>query len=211
MANSDYTKSPDQILLDLINTDNPDANLDLTEVTLSGPTIVTTGTETDPAYLNRKTKMTVTAVNGSGYKESVDVNYTRLHYRDVFTTADPDTVRFPVANRTFNLGSNTLLSHLLPEINATQNLNLQPEDFWDLPLPTFEGLPPYEDKFVKLEAKAESKIFIGGVMLKVNPNPYDLANLPVTTLSGLMYPTWQVKLVNFVDDVMDQGVGVAYW
>lgn len=211
MANIDYTQSPDQILLSLIKEDNPGKVLDLSLITLGGPSIVTVGDETEPSFNNRKTKMTVTAVNGSGYKDTVDVNYNRLHYRDVLPTVDPSTVRYPVSTDTFDLGTNTVLSDLLPDINATYGLNLAADDFWEVPLPTFEGLPPYDDKFVKLEAKPASKIFIGGVNLKVNPNPYDLANLPVTTLNGLIYPSWQVRAINFVNGTMDQGPGIAYW
>ncbi len=212
MANQDFTKDPDNILLDLINVDNPGHTFTVAEVTLAVPTVVTTGSETDPSWLNRKSRLTVSAANGSGYADSVDVFYNRVAYRDVLTTTEADTVKYPVATETFDLLDRVNLSDLLTEINTRHALNIQPDDFWDMPLPTFTGLPPYDDAFVKLEAKTSSKIFIGGVQLKINPNPFDLANMPVTTLQGLVYPTWQVRAVNFVNGTMSGGgAGVAFW
>jgi hypothetical protein len=211
MANIDYTKGPEDILIDLINDANPDNTLTLAQVALSTPSIVTDGTEVGPSFNNRKTKLTVSAIPGSGYSESVDVQYNRLHYRDVFPTTDADTIKYPVSTHTFDLADHTKLSDLVPQINQRYGLTLSADDFWEMPLPTFEGLPPYDDKFVKLEALPASKIFIGGVQLKVNPNPFDLANMPVTTLNGLVYPTWQVKFTNFVTETMDGGPGVAFW
>jgi hypothetical protein len=129
----------------------------------------------------------------------------------MLTPTEADTVKYPKTTEHFSLGENTALSHLLPQINSKYGVNLQPEDFWDTTLPTFEGLPPYDDKYVKLEAKPDSKIYIGGVLIKIDPNDYDLANMPVTTLGGLIYPTWQVRAVNFVNSVMDRGAGNAFW
>lgn len=211
MANLDYTKSPDQILLDLINEDNPGHTLTLAQVSLGAVSIVVDGSETEPSFNNRKSKLTVAATPGFGYADSVEVKYNRLHYRDIIPTDDPDTVRYPASTDAFDLLDRTLLSHLLPDINTRYGLNLVPDDFWDTDLPTFEGLPPYDDKYVKLEAKPASKIYIGGVNLKVNPNPFDLANMPVTVLEGLIYPSWQVRAINFVNGTMDQGPGIAYW
>lgn len=212
MANQDFTKDPDSILLDLINEDNPGHSFTAAEVTLAVPVVVTTGQETDPSWLNRKSRLTVSAVNGSGYADTVDVFYNRVAYRDVFPTTDPTSVKYPVTTEGIDLLDRVNLSDLLEDINATHALNLQTDDFWDAPLPTFEGLPPYDDKYVKLEARPTSKIFIGGVQLKINPNPFDLANMPVTTLQGLVYPSWQVRAVNFVSNTMsNNGAGGAFW
>lgn len=211
MEQIDYTKSPDEILLTLINNDNPGKNITLAQVALATPSVVVDGSETGPSFNNRKTKLRVSAVNGSGYADYVDVSYSRIHFRDMLTPTEADTVKYPKTTEHFSLGENTALSHLLPQINSKYGVNLQPEDFWDTTLPTFEGLPPYDDKYVKLEAKPDSKIYIGGVLIKIDPNDYDLANMPVTTLGGLIYPTWQVRAVNFVNSVMDRGAGNAFW
>lgn len=211
MANSDYTKSPDEILLDLINTDNPGHNITLEQITLAPPSVVVTGTETDPSYLNRKTKVRVASVAGSGYTDYVDVTYNRIHFRDIITPTEDNTVQFPKTTEQFTIGTNVNLSDLVPQINSQYNINLQPGDYWNVPLPTFEGMPPYPESYVRLEAKADSKVYIGGVQIKINPNDYDLANLPVTTLSGLIYPTWQVRFTNFVSNTMDKGAGFTFW
>lgn len=211
MDQLDYTKSPDEILMTLINNDNPGKNITLAQVELATPSIVTTGDETDPSYLNRKTKLRASAVPGSGYAEYVDVQYNRLHFRDIMTATEDDSVKFPKTTEEILLGENTSLGQILPEINERYGLNLQTSDVWDTMLPTFEGLPPYDDKYVKLEAKLDSKIYIGGVLIKIHPNDYDLANMPVTTLQGLIYPTWQVRTVNFVSGTMDVGPGVNFW
>ena len=211
MANQDFTKDPDSILLDLINNDNPGHNLTVAQVSLAVPTVVTTGQETDPSYLNRKTRLTVAPVQGSGYKDNVNVFYNRVAYRDVLVTEETTAVRFPLTTEGIDLLDRTNLSDIVVDINILHGLNLTEDDFWDQPLPSFEGLPPYDVKFVKLEAKPTSKIFVGGVNLKINPNPFDLANLPVKILNGLVYPSWQARAVNFVNSTMDQGPGVAFW
>lgn len=211
MDQLDYTKSPDEILLTLINNDNPGKNITLAQVALATPSIVTTGDETEPSYLNRKTKLRASAIAGSGYAEYVDVQYNRLHFRDIMTATEDDTVKFPKTTEEITLGENTSLGQILPQINDRYGLNLQTSDIWDTMLPTFEGLPPYDDKYVKLEAKLDSKVYIGGVLIKINPNDFDLANMPVTTLNGLIYPTWQVRTVNFVSGTMDVGPGVSFW
>ncbi len=211
MAQIDYTQSPDEILLSLINNDNPGKNITLAQIALATPVVVTTGDETEPSFNNRKTKLRASAVANSGYSEYVDVNYNRLHFRDILTTTEASSVKYPLTTEAIDLGENTSLAELIPEINTHYGLNLQPEDFWNTTLPTFEGLPPYADKFVKLEAKPDSKVYIGGVQIKINPNPFDLANMPVTTLSGLIYPSWQARFVNFVSNTVDRGPGNTFW
>jgi hypothetical protein len=213
---SDYTKSPEQILLDLINNDNGTSfGLD-TLAFLSAPT-VRANDDGQPSFNNRLSTIRVTAVDGSGYGQYVDMNYRRIHFRDVFPiTADDPTVQFPIVDESYDLGSNTYLSDLIPQINAKHGLNLQPSDYWDKSLPTFSGPPPYDPAYVRLESQSTSKVYIGGVQIRINPNDYPLdQRLPTTELSGLEYDNteWMIPpsyapLHTFVSQTMTQS---GYW
>lgn len=212
---SDYTKLPEQILLDLINNDNS-TSFQMGQLLFSAPT-VRANDDGEPSHNNRRTSIRVTAAEGTGYTNYVNVQYNRIHFRDVFEVANPDpAIEFPVAAMEFDLGENARLTDLIPEINTRYGLNLQASDFWDRALPAFDGPPPYADSFVRLESKPESPVFVGGVRLRIKPNDYPLdQRLPNNTLSGLEYDntSWMIpeaypKLDAFIATKLSQP---GYW
>lgn len=168
---TDYTKLPEQIIVDLINEFNPGLSLTTELVTFGLPTAATGQT---PA---RNTDLTVTAVPGSGYK-----NFKALQYNRVDLAVIPGTrsVEFPA-------GDATLISEMIPEINVRFGLNITEVDYVDGPLPTFTGVPNEKLDF-QLSANADSLVYIGSVILKLHAEDIDLAVVisnPV--LNGLVY------------------------
>lgn len=212
---SDYTKLPEQILLDLINNDNG-TSFELGQLVFQAPT-VRANDDGEPAHNNRLTTIRVAAAEGSGYANYVDMKYRRIHFRDVFELSNPDNaIEFPIASIPFDLAENTRLVDLIPTINQRYGLNLQATDFWDRALPVFEGPPPYANAYVRMEAKVESPVFVGGVRLRILPNDYPLdQRLPNNELSGLEYDntTWMIpeaypKLQTFLETKLSQP---GYW
>lgn len=187
----DYTKSPDEILVQLINDEN-ETTLTIADLVLDTVAIAPDPIPDRPSFNNVRTSMGVSAAVNSGYTGGVTVKYNRVHLRTVFPTTDPDTVQYVQSTDAYLPGERTKLSDLLPEINAKYNINIRPEDIFDMDLPTFSGPPPYSDMYVRLEMKAASKVFFGAVNIKLLPGDWDLANLQFTELDGLVYPAWDI-------------------
>jgi hypothetical protein len=167
---SDFTKLPQQIVIDLINNDNSTA-LTPDLLTFGLPTAATGDNPT------RNTELSLTAKAGSGYKGSVTVKYNRV---DLSTVPGARSVVFPK-------GDATKIADLIPEINAAYQLNLQPEDFVDGDLPAFAGQPNEQHDF-QLAAGADSLCFINSVTLTVHADDIDLASVITTQeLNGLVY------------------------
>lgn len=167
---TDFTKSDVQILIDLLNAKVP--NLALT------PELVTFGLPSLNALNGRNTKVTITAVPGSGYKNFRDLEYNRVDYAVI---PGARSVEFPK-------GDSTLISELVAEINARFGLNISANDYVDGPLPEFvEGQPNQKIDF-NFTAAADSLIYRGTMVLKVINEDIDLAVVitdPV--LDGLEY------------------------
>lgn len=166
----DFTKAPEQILLDQINNDNSSA-LTLQQVSFGLPT---TTTGTSPA---RDTQVTVSAVANEGYSGSVVVEYNRVNISTV-----------PGARSTvFPKGSAVNISDLIPQINAAYQINLTTADYTDGPLPTFTGAPNEEHTF-QLVISSDSLPFENSVTLTVKANDIPLSSVITTsTLNGLVY------------------------
>lgn len=207
---TNYQLSPKELVVGLVNTDNS-LSIPITAVTLSLPSIVE-NLDGQPAYNNRKTAITLTAVPGEGYTNSVEVKYNRIHYRDIFPHTGDNSIEFPVATDTFALGANNTLADIIPAINALRSINLQTTDYVEKALPTFSGFPPYLlEKYVLLEAKPEAPIYIGGINLRIMPNLYPLESFSVTTLNGfdnLQIPAAWGRVSEFVDNVL---TAPGYW
>jgi hypothetical protein len=166
----DFTKAPEQILLDQINNDNSSA-LTLTQVSFGLPTTV------GGASPARDTQVTVSAVAGEGYSGSVVVEYNRVNISTV-----------PGARSTiFPKGSAVNISDLIPQINAAYQINLTTADYTDGPLPTFTGTPNEEHTF-QLVMNSDSLPFENSVTLTVKANDIPLSSVITTaTLNGLVY------------------------
>jgi hypothetical protein len=166
---TDFTKGDTQIIVDLINERN--AGLSLT------PLLVTFGLPTLNATDARNTKVTVTAVPGSGYKNFKSLLYNRV---ELAVIPGARSIEFPK-------GDALKIADLIPEINARYQLNLTTNDFVDGDLPNFTGTPNEKLDF-QLAANADSLVYIGSVTLKIIAEDLDLAVVIANPiLDGLVY------------------------
>lgn len=187
---TDYTKSPDEILVQLINDENG-RNFSITDLDLLNIAIAPDPVSGRESYNNSRTSIGVFAADGSGYKGNVGITYNRVPVRDVFGTTDDISVRYPNSEDGYKLQDRVNLVDLIPEINSRHAINLQPSDVFDIALPTFDGPPPYDPKYARLEIAGLHKVFFGGINIRVLPNDWDLNNMQYTELNGLVYPNDQ--------------------
>lgn len=167
---TDFTQLPLDIMCALINATNA-TSLTKNDITFGAISVQASG--------NKNTGVTITAKAGSGYTGTRDLTYDRVDLATIPGTRSNE----------FALGSATKAIDLIPAINAAYQLNLQPEDYENDDLPTFDGVDPQEKKPFTLRAKAGSYIFRGSVNLLIDGNDVDLAQLiTVTELDGLTYP-----------------------
>ena len=167
---SDFTKTPHQILLHLLNESNAATNLALAESAVTFGDI----TEHDGAV----TEVTVTAASGSGYSGSVDVTYNRvdLGFMNVLT---PSLVIETEATATDDA---TLLAYL----NELYDINLVAGDLVSSVIPELE---PDVNTPVDFTAEAANKIFWNKATINLTAPMVELASVvPVTTLDGLYAP-----------------------
>lgn len=183
----DYTQSPDEILVQLINEENG-RNIKPADLNLNSLAIAPDPISGRPDFNNVRTSIGVAAAAQSGYKGAVTVKYNRVHVRQVFPNNDDPSTRYATTQDAYEPGEHTSLSQILPDINARHSINLKPDDIFDMDLPVFEGPPPYADSYVRLEMRSSHKIFVGGINIKIKPNPWDLVGLQFTELNGLLYP-----------------------
>lgn len=174
---TDFTKSAQQIIIDLVNNDN---TLALTPalVTFGAPTAATVG-----GSITRDTDLTLTAVDGSGYTGSATIHYNRV---DLSTVPGSRSTTFPK-------GDAVNIADLLDEINAAYGINMSNTadpahaDFTDGPLPAFTGTPNEEHTF-QFTADANSLVWENSVQLTVHANDIALSDAITTpTLNGLTY------------------------
>ena len=185
----DYTQSPDDVLVALINEEN-DRTFTVADLVLHNLAIAPDPVSGRDAFNNVRTALRVDAAQNSGYINGVDITYNRVNLRDVFPNNDPPSVRYPVSTDAgYVLGERTNLVDILPDVNTRYGINIQASDVFDNVLPTFEGPPPYDPAFIRLELMAGHKVFIGGINLRILPNDWSLSNLTYVELDGLLYPT----------------------
>lgn len=176
-------KTSDLLVLDLINEDNPDANLKLEKVTLLPPI----DNPAENALLN--SQLTVKARKNSGYILTQDVTYDRLVggalFRNIAAYLD---VKEPKSS-----------VDLLNELNKQYGLMIKPEDIVDAPIP--EGTNPVLDD---PEAEAPPAVqhtitfaedcyaYKGAINVLIGERPQVGERLSLvitkTELSGLQYP-----------------------
>lgn len=166
----DYTKPPEQLVVDIINNDNG------TSLT---PDMVTFGT---PVLLDGSGKynsqVVATATDKSIYRGSTTISYNRIDIGDI--PAGRPTI-FPVFQE-------VNISDLIPKIDEAFNLALTPADYIDALLPTFLDNIPNEEKPFDLFAAPTSLIFLNKLTLRVHrPAINLLLAIPNVILSGLTY------------------------
>lgn len=140
---TDFTKLPDEILIDLINADNG---------TQLKPGQLAFGTPSPmPEGARRNTELEVYAGVGSGFKGSVKIHYTRVP------------LSFKInGDLEFEIGDARQIRDLIPAINARYGIQLTSDDYVDAPLtkPLF-GSPL---TFV-LQATPQCLVYIGQIEL----------------------------------------------
>lgn len=181
---TDFTKMPPEILVDLINLTNA-ISLRTPDITYSSVSKLAAG--------NRNSGVTIFATPGSIYSGSRDLTYNRVSFQQVVGTRS-------VA---FDRGSATFVSHLLPQINLAYAINLQPEDYYNDPLPTPTGSDYASNATFKLRARPGSYVWIGEIELTLRGNQIPLRSLwGVNFISGFSLPeqdledTLQVNLLS---------------
>lgn len=190
----DYTKSPDEIIVQLINDEN-NRNFTIADLDLTNVAVAPDPVSGRQPFNNVRTSVNVVAVPGSGYWNQVNVKYNRVHLRTVFPNSDSTDVRYATSTDSYQKQDRVNLSDLLPEINAKYGINIRAQDIFDLALPTFDGPPPeggWPATYVRLEMQANSKVFAGGIQIQILPNDWDLNNMQTTELNGLYYPSYDV-------------------
>ena len=139
---SDFTKSPQQIVLDLINYDNT-SNLTLELVSLGLPNVTVDNAN------DRNTEIVVSSVEGGGYKGEVTVEYNRLQIQDfVPIMVEGGALSFPV-------GDALRFSDMIPEINVALGINLTEADYVDADIGEWAGTPN-EVKEIVIPMSADS-------------------------------------------------------
>jgi hypothetical protein len=166
---TDLTKQPLEILVDLINATNGCA---LTEDDIFfGPPVALSNS-------NRNTAMRITAKPNSLYDGSRDVTYDRI---DMATIPGP-------RSATFHLDGARTVSDLVPKLNVTYQLNLQPEDYYDDILPDLSQMVENNYHFV-VRAKPGSYIYRNWIVLSGLGDRIILGNeITQNLLNGFIMP-----------------------
>lgn len=168
----DFTKEPKQIILDLINADNPDTTTSpVTEaqVIFAAP-VVETGA--------KNTSLELDSVVGGPYLGKRTIYYDRLVLSEVFAL---------ISNRFEKTDEVTTIADVVALINAHYKLNLTDDDFTASEFPTWV-LEPNEEHAVTITAKAGSLIFIGaGDVVLYLPQVALADAISNNTLNGLTY------------------------
>lgn len=167
---NDYTKSSKAIIVDLINkSQTPEGAITEASVLLGAASANTTNPGTDG-----DTKLTVTGVIAEGLKGEVVVTYNRVPAADI-----------PGARqKSFEKGTFTKVSQLLPQINARYGVNIAADEIVDADLPALTTDPvAFNLVFV-----AGSLVFTGTLALEVTPDATDIEDIiAVKVLDGLVY------------------------
>lgn len=151
MSNTDFTKQPEDIILELINDQNP-RQVDHSQVEIGEPVAV------DGA----QTMLEVTAKKGSGYSGSQTFTYNRVEISDVValdTEAKAvaiDAVAGSDIVAAFNakFGVNLTASDVLVDGKEIESGYTQPDDYAD----------------VSIRAKDESLVWIGEALIRIRPS-----------------------------------------
>lgn len=166
---SDFLKSEQQILLDLVNYANGTAfTLNLVDISFSQGSA-------------ENSQVLVTAKTGSGYAGTVTTDYRRLDIADFVDLYYPEGI-------TLAQTDGLMLADYLPEINLTMGTALNSDIVNDVALGPWAG-EPNETKLVQLVTKTNSMVYYGQVSITIDGNDIPLDTVITTTiLSGLNMP-----------------------
>lgn len=161
----DYTKIPEQLVVDIINRDNG-TSLKTDQLTFGKPELTLTG--------RYNSKVKATAVVKKGLKGSTVIHYNRIDIGEI-----PDG-----RSTLFKISSERTISDLIPAIDAAYKLKLTPNDYVDAQLPpNFDSIYP-----VDLVAAEQSLIFVNKLTFSVErPHIYLSDIITNVILRGLTY------------------------
>lgn len=167
---TNFKQTAHDILVDLVNASNA-----ATELALP-PSAITFGAVTVSDYVPGATKVTASATAGSGYRGSVELHYYRVDMSFMDRLAPGLVIETEAAN----------IRDLADYLNELFGIQLEVADLADT------GVPPLEfdvNTPVVFAADADSKIFVGQVILQLTKPRIELASVvPVTVLHGLYAP-----------------------
>jgi hypothetical protein len=149
----DYTKTPTEILMQMINRQN-NVFLSVQDFEFSQPEV-----HSDPYKPDVNTSVTLTPIAGSGYYGARTIHYARNNFAEVFGSMPVDF--YPVEQLT--------LYEILPLLNATYGINLKEDDVEDAPIPPINPLNPTAVRPVPVVAKEESYFYMGSYTFNFSP------------------------------------------
>lgn len=176
-------KTSDLLVLDFINEKNPDAELELSKVTLGTPTPITT------EGADRNTGMTLTAKKNSGYIGTQDITYDRLE----------GTALFRNVTAYLDVKSPKTTTDLLGTLNTQYGLKITEDDIVPASIPDGTN-PPLTDPDDPDPAPVDHVItfkedcyaYLGTIPVKIGAKPQVGERLSrvvtETKLDGLVYP-----------------------
>lgn len=165
---TDFTKSPSEIIIQLINFDNG-TTLTPTDLVFGNP---------KPVVGLRNTEVLATATQVSKYSGSVTLTYNRI---DLATVPG-------VRSTNFEFASTVTIEALIALINSTYSINLTVDDYFPPALGGFVTTPPGESLPIEIIAKPNSLIFINKLSLTVYKSELQLSSVIINTvLNGLTY------------------------
>lgn len=140
----DINRDPTEIIMEHINVEN-NTELLASDFLFSAPMPATL------LYSDINTKVTLNAKITSGYYGSRDVYYKRMDIVPIFNNEAVEVL----------IGTETLLSEIMPQINTLYGLNIQPNDYTDVTLPVQNPTDPDEPRIVTIAIKLDSYLFMG--------------------------------------------------
>lgn len=170
----DYTQDEMTLLIGLIRRDNGDKPLTLGQATFGQPNVNIPTPDHD-----RDTVIVANSILGKGYKGRQTFYYNRVPLDEFVDWRIPDKSIFPMTTE-------TMMSDLLPAINAKWSTNIQPDKILNIPLPSVGGVDGLAS--VRLTAAPNSLVYEKFVDIWVIPPVIPLyVELPNTDLDGLSY------------------------
>lgn len=177
MAN-DLTKSPNQIILEVVNAKTSRGFVEATFTWTELPVVNLDGPQ--------NTSLTLIAAPGSGYRNNRVIFYNRLH----LTTgmAVKYVASKPGRDLNFTAGDATTVGELVPELNQRFNINLTDKDVdFTQPFPAFEGTAGETQQLV-IPALPDSLIWIGSLTIALGAGDIDLElAIQDQEMDGLIY------------------------
>lgn len=160
---SDFTKPPEDVVIDLINFDNGTAFTKDTLLVVGAPVAIP---KAPPTF--RNTTITVRPTASTKKFGTAQLWYNRI---DLATVPGTRSVLFDVDKTA------TMLSDLVPLINERYHINLTPEDYINAPLPPLTSAPSP----VNIQAAPGSLVYIG--VLNVNVEIGANGGIPIVTVA----------------------------